>query len=329
MSGPSPDGIALRGLIGTIMIVLVVTAALNIDRLPLIADNDVMHVRFAEAGGLKGGDAVMISGARVGTVREVRIDGDHVVADITLGDRDIALGDRTEARIITITLLGRAAVELEPKGDGRMKAGDSIPIQRTESPYNLTSTLGQLTETSAEIDKKQLAAAMDQATDTFNASSPELGTALEGITALSRVISANDDELISLVDRAKGVAAVLASRDEQIAALLTSGHSLLAELNARQRVVVRLLGSARELATQLRGLMTDTDEVLGPALHELDTVVDVLNKNRKNLRRSITGLQGYATGFGEAVASGPWFDAYVQNLTAPSSLMPILSGVMQ
>lgn len=329
MSGPSPNRIAVRGLTGTVMIALVVIAALNIDRLPLIANNDVMHVEFAEAGGLKSGDAVMISGARVGKVREVGIDGDHVVADIVLTDRNIALGDRTEARIVTITLLGRAAVELEPSGGGRMEAGDSIPVERTESPYNLTSTLNQLTETTAEIEKEQLAAAFDQASEILDASSPELGTALEGVTALSRVISANDDELISLVDRADRVTAVLASRDEQIASLLTSGQSLLAELNARQRVVVRLLGSARGLSTELRGLMTDTDEVLGPALDELDGVVDVLNKNRKNLRRSITGLRGFATGFGEAVASGPWFDAYVQNLTAPSSLMPILSGVMQ
>lgn len=324
---PSPDRLATRGLVGTVILALAVVAALNINRLPLIGNNEVLHVQFAEAGGLRSGDSVMISGAEVGKVRDVSLDGEHVVADVVITDSGVTLGDLTEARIITVTLLGRAAIELEPRGTGSLGGDDSIPVERTSSPYNLTSTLNQLTETTAEIDKAQLAAALDQASATLNASSPDLGPALDGITALSSAISSNDDELRSLVDRADRVTGVLASRDEQIASLLGSGQSLLAELDARQEVVVSLLVSARDLAAQLRLMLEDTDDVLGPALKELDGVVGVLNDNRTNLQESITGLRGYATAFGEALASGPWFDAYIQNLTSPSTLVPILSGV--
>ncbi|XBB66135.1 MCE family protein [Nocardioides sp. WV_118_6] len=324
----SPDRLAVRGLVGTVVLVLAVLAALNINRLPLIGNSDVLHVQFAEAGGLKGGDAVMISGAQVGKVRAVQLDGQHVVADIVLTDGDIVLGDETEARIITITLLGRAAVELEPRGGGELRAGDAIPLERTSSPYNLTSTLNELTETTADIDKAQLAAALDQASTTLNAASPDLGPALDGITALSRAVSSNDDELRSLVAHADNVTGVLASRDQQIASLLGSGRSLLTELDARQEVVVSLLKSAQALSTELRALLKDTDDVLGPALDELDGVVDVLNRNKKDLQDSIYGLRGYATAFGEAISSGPWFDAYIQNLTAPGTLAPILSGVI-
>ncbi len=325
----SPDRLAVRGVIGTLVLVLVVAAAMNINKLPLIGNSDVIKVDFAEAGGLKGGDAVMVSGAQVGKVREVGIDGDHVTADIVLTDDSVKLGDLTEARIITITLLGRAAVELEPRGNGDLAAGDRIPVERTSSPYNLTATLNELTETTAEIDKSQLAAALDQASRTLNASSPDLGPALEGITALSRAVSSNDDDLRSLVARANGVTDVLASRDEQIASLLGSGRSLLSELDARQKVVTNLLADARELSAQLRLLLKDTDDVLGPALDQLDGVVDVLNRNRKNLQASIAGLLGYATGFNEAVSTGPWFDAYIQNLTSPGTLAPIISGALR
>jgi len=329
MSRKSPDRMAVRGVVGTVTLVLVVVAALNINRLPLIGNNDVVHVQFAEAGGLKNGDAVMISGARVGKVRDVHLDGDHVVADIVLTDSDVELGDRTEARIITMTLLGRAAVELEPRGSGELDAGGTIPVDRTSSPYNLTSTLNQLTETSAEIDKEQLAQALEEASSTFSASSVDLGPALEGITALSSAVSANDDELRSLVDRADRVTGVLAGRDQQIASLLGAGRSLLSELDARQDVVIGLLHSARSLSAQLRLMINDTDDVLGPALEELGGVVDVLNENKANLQASITGLRGYVTAFGEAVSSGPWFDAYIQNMTSPGTLAPILSGVTQ
>jgi phospholipid/cholesterol/gamma-HCH transport system substrate-binding protein len=329
MSARNPDRIAIRGVIGTMTLVLVVVAAFNINRLPLIGNSDVLHVEFAEAAGLGSGDAVMISGARVGKVRDVRIDGEHVVADIVITDGDIELGDRTEARIITITLLGRAAVELDPRGSGELEAGETIPVDRTSSPYNLTSTLNQLTETSAEIDKEQLADALEEASATLSASSPDLGPALDGITALSSAVSSNDDELRSLVDRADRVTGVLASRDEQIASMLGAGRSLLTEVHARQDVIISLLHSARELSAQLRLMIRDTDDVLGPALEELDDVVDVLNKNKANLQGTITGLRGYVTAYGEAVSSGPWFDVYLQNLTTPATLAPFLSGVTQ
>lgn len=323
----SADRTALRGLIGTVVLVVVVLAALNINRLPLIGNNEVLQVQFAEAGGLRGGDAVLISGASVGKVRAVQLDGEHVVADVVITDGEVTLGELTEARIISVTLLGRAAIELDPRGNGELGAGDVIPIGRTSSPYNLTATLNELTDTTAEIDKSQLAAALHQASKTLSATSPDLGPALEGITALSSAISSNDDELRSLVDRADRVTGVLAGRDEQIASLLGSGRSLLTELDERQEVVVSLLSSARGLARQLRLMLKDTDDVLGPALRELDGVVDVLNKNKADLQASITGLRGYVTAYGEVVGSGPWFDAYIQNLTSPSTLVPLLSGV--
>jgi len=329
MRSISPDRLAIRGIVGTTALVLVVLAALNINKLPLIGNHDVLHVEFEEAGGLKSGDAVMISGAEVGRVREIHLEGDHVIADIVITDGHVELGDRTEARIVTMTLLGRAAVALEPRGSGELGAGDSIPLERTSSPYNLTSTLNQLTETSQAIDKQQLAEALEQASSTLSASSPDLAPALDGVTALSTAVSANDDELRSLLDRADRVTGVLASRDRQIASLLGAGRSLLSELDARHEVIVDLLHSARGLASQLRLMLRDTDDVLGPALEELDGVIDVLNRNKENLQASITGLRGYATAFGEAVSSGPWFDAYIQNLTSPASMAPIISEVTQ
>lgn len=327
MSRVNPDRVAVRGVVGTLALVLVVLAALNINKLPLIGNNDVIHVQFDEAAGLKSRDPVMISGAQVGQVRDVTLDGEHVVADLVITDGDVELGDRTEARIITMTLLGQAAVELDPRGSGDLAAGDTIPIERTSSPYNLTSTLNQLTDTSAEIDKSRLADALEEASTTLRASSADLGPALRGITELSSAVSGNDDELRSLVDRADRVTAVLADHDRQIASLLGAGRSLLTELDARRGVILDLLHSARRLAAQLRLTMKDTDDVLGPALTELDGVVDVLNDNKDNLQAAITGLRGYVTAYGESVSSGPWFDAYLQNLTSPATMSPILPGI--
>ncbi|HWU22864.1 MAG TPA: MCE family protein [Nocardioides sp.] len=325
----SPGSLAVRGILGTLVIVLVVLASLNLNKLPLIGNNDVIHLEFAEAGGLKAGDVVLVSGAQVGKIRSIRIEGTHVVADAVITDSKLRLGDETTAAIITITLLGRAGVQLVPAGTGDLEAGDTIPVERTSSPYDITSALNELTVKTSAIDKSQLTAALRQLSTTLDTSQSSVGPALRGIVSLSSAISSNDANLRSLLGHANRVTAVLASRNKEITPLLTSGRSLLAELTARQSVVVALLRDGRRLANQLHLVLAENDGRLGPALDELDKVLGVLNRNRKNLQATITGLRGYATAFGEAIGSGPWFDAYVQNLTSPGTLAPIISGVTQ
>lgn len=327
MSTRSPA--AVRGLIGTIGIAVVVVLSLNYNKLPLLGNSDVIHADFAEAGGLKGGDVVMISGAEVGKVRSVHLEGNKVVADLVLTGSAPRLGTSTKARIITITLLGRAAVELVPGGAGALGAGDTIPRDRTTSPYNITSALNDLTTTTQSIDKKQLADALRQSTQTLQGTRDDIGPALQGITAVSSAVADNDEDLRTLLARASRVTQVLASRNDKIDTLLGSGGSLLKELDARQDVVVRLLESVKELSAQLTGVVGENKATIGPALDELNRIVNVLNENKASLQGALTGLNGYATAFGEAVSTGPWFDAYIQNLTAPSSLVPILSGVVR
>lgn len=321
-------GRARRGLVGTVVIVLVVLASLNLNRLPLVGNSDVIHARFAEAGGLRGGDSVMVSGAEVGKVRDVVLEDGVVEADLVLTDADVELGDLTEARIVTTTLLGRAAVELVPAGDGGLEAGDTIPVERTDAPYSITSALNRLTTESGEIDKAALQRAIDQASGVLEGSRDSVGPALRGITDISRAIAANDEQLATLLDRATRVTDVLADRDQEIASLLTAGESLFAELDARQRVIEALLESAQMLADQLQGVLEENTQVIGPALRQLNGIVEVLNRNRKAIQDTLVGLRGYATAFGDAASTGPWFDAYIQNLTDPATLAPILSGIL-
>lgn len=293
-----------------------------------MGNSNIIEVEFAEAGGLKGGDAVMISGAEIGKVREVSLEGDKVIADVVVTNERVQIGDRTRAKIITITLLGRAAVELQPQGSGSLGRGDTIPVDRTDAPFNINNTLDQLTTTTGAIDKDQLASALAETSTTLEGTEDDIGPALEGITKLTSAVERNDDELLSLLNRAGRVSDVLASRNQQIETLLGSGSSLLQQLDSRQKVIDNLLVNVTSLADQLRAVLDENREVFGPAIDELTTVVRQLNDNKEEIQSTIVGVQGYATAFNEAISSGPWFDAYIQNLTSPGTLAPVLSGIL-
>lgn len=318
---------ARRGIIGTLLIAAVVASTLTYRDWPGLRNENLLHFEFAEAGGLNVGDEVIVSGATVGRVSDIRLDGDRVRVTAKLTDEDLSLGEDTRAKIVTVTLLGRAAVRVEPQGSGRLSRGSTVPLARTSSPYDVTSALSELTDEVTGIDKAQLAQALRQVSGTFADTPESLEQALTGITKVSATISDNDESLRSLLDRAGQVTGVLADRDQQIATLLTSGNDLLAELSSRQQVITALLASARSLSEQLTAVARENGRVIPAALREVNQVVQQLNRNKKNLETTITGLRNYATAFGEALSSGPFFDAYIQNLTSPGSIAPVISGV--
>lgn len=318
---------ALRGVLGTLLIIAVVVSTLTYRSWPLLRNTDTLHIQFAEAGGLKQNDAVVVSGATVGKVSGIALDGDKVVVTVKLTDHDLQLGDDTRADIVTVTLLGRAAVRLEPRGRGDLDKGATIPVARTGSPYDVTQALSQLTGETRQIDTGQVAEALRQVSTTFADTPQSLGPALTGIRKVSATLAANDQSLQELLANAKDVTGVLASRDQQIARLLTSGNALLSELDARQEVITGLLSSARALSQQLTAVARENGAVLPATLTEVNRVVDLLNQNKRNLQMTITGLRNYATAFGEAISSGPFFDAYIQNLTSPGTLAPVISGL--
>ncbi|GGO86113.1 mammalian cell entry protein [Nocardioides phosphati] len=318
---------ALRGVLGTLLIVAAVISTLTYRSWPLLRNTDTLRIEFAEAGGLKSNDEVVVSGASVGKVSGIELDGDKVMVTVKLSDHDLKLGDDTRADIVTVTLLGRAAVRLEPRGRGDLARGSTIPVARTGSPYDVTQALSQLTDETRKVDSHQVAEALRQVSATFADTPKSLGPALAGIRKVSTTIAANDTSLQDLLANAKDVTGVLASRDQQISRLLTSGNDLLAELDARQQVITDLLASARALSAQLTAVARENGAVLPPTLIEVNKVVDLLNRNKRNLQMTITGLRNYATAFGEAISSGPFFDAYIQNLTSPGTLAPVISGL--
>lgn len=320
---------AFLGMMGTVGIVLVLLACVNFDKLPLLRNNHVITAEFAEAGGLKGGDEVRVSGAKIGTVTGVRLDHGLVTAKLALNHGVPRLGDRTRAAIVTVTLLGRMAVQLTPEGTGDMKAGDVIPLSRSSAPYDLNSDLKGLTDKATNIDKQSLSGALDQVTAAFANTPGDINQALTGVEKLSRSVGDNDNALESLLARAKDVTGTLAAHNTELTDLLTTGSSLLTQLDARQQVIVSLLHSAHSLADQLRAVIKENGKLVTPALTELNKVIDLLNENQSNVQKTITGLRNYAIAFNEAIATGPFFDAYIQNLTAPGSLVPVLSGALQ
>jgi phospholipid/cholesterol/gamma-HCH transport system substrate-binding protein len=318
-------------IVGTVVILLLLTFAFKFNAIQSHFTERGYSADFTETGGLKGGEQVRINGLPVGKVGSVTLRPGHVRVSFKV-QKGISLGDTTRATISTATVLGTKVIELSPSGSGHLKGGAEIPLARTTSPYDITDALQQLTTESSQLNTKQLAASFTTLSKAFGTSAPEVAQTLSGVSRLSETIASRDSALQTLLANTKGVTQILADRKRQFVTLFADGNQLLEQLYAQRDAYQSLLQNVTYVVSQLQGLVNDNQATLKPALAQLDSVVDILNSHSSDIVAGINGLKRYATGLGEAVGGGPFFYAFVQNLTATNLLTvdqkTLISGVL-
>ncbi|WP_028654815.1 MCE family protein [Nocardioides sp. J54] len=295
------------------VLVLMLVAAMRAQDLPLIGGGDTYYASFEEAGGLKVKDEVRIAGVRVGQVTSVELDGNSVKVGFQV-KTDQELGEDTRADIKVKTILGSMFLSLYPAGTGELAEGATIPTERTTSPYDVVEAFTGLAETSADIDTDQLANALTTLADLTRNTPEEFRAALDGVSALSKVIASRDEEINSLLKNLDRVSTVLDARDEEIVALMDDADTLFKALLQRKAQVHRLLVSTSTLSKTLTGLIRKSRADLKPALDQLDSVLQVIKKNEDNLETAIKTMAPFYRVFASTLGNGPWFDNYIFNL---------------
>jgi len=309
------------GLIFLVWVAAMVLAAFNVEAIANLQGRKY-HAIVAEAGGLKGGDAVRVNGVKVGRVTDVRLADKGVEVSFTVTNDDVEIRDQSSASIKVATVLGDKELALTSAGEDELSAGSTIPLERTHAPYDVSAALSDLTTEVGELDTREVAKALDVVSTTLDGSPNELGFALRGVERLSRTLNARDQEILELASHARVFSTVLSDRSVQMKRLVEDGNLLFAELELRQQAIGDLLRNIRPFAQQLSGLVRDNEAQFGPALDRLNRVIRVLRQNRGNLDDALNSLSDYATGLGEAVGSGRFFTATIENLL-PGNLVPL------
>jgi phospholipid/cholesterol/gamma-HCH transport system substrate-binding protein len=311
------------GVVGILVVVALVIAVFSYNKIPFINGKSDYAAYFAEAGGIKSGSDVRVSGLSVGRVSGVKLDGTKVLVTFTVDD-DVSLGDRTEASIKTETVLGTKMLEITPRGDGRLTG--TIPIERTHSPYDLPTALGDLTSTISALDTTKLSSALTTLAHTFKDTPPDLKVALEGVAQFSNTLDNRDAKLRNLLANANKVTAVLAKRSDQIASLVVNANALLAELLTQRNSVDALMTNLTAAARQISAVINDNRTQLKPALDKLNGVLGILDNRKQELQRTLYLLRRYAMSFGEVLGSGPFFKASLVNLAPGQFVQPFIDA---
>jgi phospholipid/cholesterol/gamma-HCH transport system substrate-binding protein len=304
------------GVISLVTLLLLGAAAFNLQKFPGFK-GEHFHAQLTDASGLHKGNMVQVAGVKVGRVNGIRISSDHVTVDFDV--KDATLGRKSRAGVQVLNLLGEKYLEITPKGSGAMQAGDTIPVARTDTSYDIVSTLGELTSRTEDIDTARLSKALSTMGDTLNAASPHIQSTFTGLSRISQAIASRDEGIEQLLARAERVTKLLAARKGDLVKLMKEGDLVFQELIARRDAIHSLLVNARKLAVTLRGVATDNQGQIKSALAETHTALKFLQARKKQLDDTMKNLGPYASILINIVGSGPWFDAYVPNLLGIAS----------
>jgi phospholipid/cholesterol/gamma-HCH transport system substrate-binding protein len=294
-----------------VVLLVVGAAAFNLQKFPGFKGTDY-HVQLADASGLHKGNMVQIAGVRVGRVNALHIQEDHVTVDFDVKDAEI--GQKTQASVQVLNLLGEKYLEITPKGSGQMQAGDTIPKSRTNGSYDIVATLSELTTRTEDINVPRLSQSLTTLGDTLNAASPHIRSTFTGLSRVSQAIASRDEAIGQLLQRADRVTKLLAQRRGDLVTLMREGDLVFKELMLRRDAIHSLLVNANRLAVELRGLATDNQAQIGDALKQLDTALRYLRSRETKIDTVLKRLDPYASILINIIGTGPWFDAFVPNL---------------
>jgi phospholipid/cholesterol/gamma-HCH transport system substrate-binding protein len=313
-------------VIGTLSLVALgglVLAALNFQKLPFLNQAKDYSAYFADAGGLRGGAGVEVSGYPVGKVSSIELDGPGVLVKFKISN-NIHLGDRTEAAIKTKSLLGSKILNVTPRGEGQLTG--TIPMDRTTSPYQLPDALGDLATTISGLNTDQLSGSLATLAQTFSNTPPDLRNAVQGVARFAKTLNDRDAQLRSLLDNAAKATGVLAKRTDQVVSLVKDTNALLAQLRTQSGALDQIWSNISAVSRQLKGFIAENHEQLRPALDKLNGVLAIVDNRKERVQQAIKGLNTYAMSLGESLSSGPFFKAYVVNLFPGQFVQPFVDA---
>ena len=311
------------GAVGVALTAAVVLSALQYHRLPFLNGGKEYSAYFSEASGLLEGVGVQVSGFKVGKVSSIDLDGNRVVVTFQV-DKDIRLGDRSEAAIKTKSVLGSKVLEITPRGNGQLS--EPIPIERTRPAYQLPDALGDLAKTVSGLNTDELNQSLSTLAETFRGTPPNLQIAVQGVSRFSQTLNERDEQLRDLLANANKATAVLAQRSDQVVSLVHDTNSLLEQLRSESAALDQLGHNVSAVSQQLSGLITENRATLRPMLDKVNGVLTIIDNRKERVQKTVKLLNAYAMSLGESLSSGPFFNAYLANLLPGQFVQPFVDA---
>jgi len=161
---------------------------------------------------------------------------------------------------------------------------------------------------------------------TFQDTPPDLKAAVDGVARFSQTLDTRDQQLRNLLANANKAPPCFLSALIRWPGSSPIPNALLAQLPDSKRCVGPGFGQPvglRQAAIRLHPRQPGT---AASRLDKLNGVLTIVDDRKERIQQAIKSLNAYAMSLGEAVASGPFFKAYLANLLPGQFVQPFVDS---
>lgn len=326
-------------LFAAVSIVLTLWIAAELSGFDRSGPRNDHQATFADATGVRTGDAVRVSGVPVGEVTGIEVDAGRAIVRFAV-DEDIPLPVDSEVAVRSKNMIGLRELIVAPgSSDQLLEDGDEM--EQTSSAVDLgalINELGPLLETASPAQVNELVSSLNQTLsgnrETIANLTGDFAVVLDSMASRAGTIDQLLRDYATLSDE-------VADRDQQIQRLLDNLLLLTETFDASEGVLQAALRELPVFTDELDSLLDANATVLDGLVRDLTELMSHVGANAATIGAALEGIPGSASslfdvaGRGEALTAnfacmalsgppcphppfdGPSLEAVLQELLGP------------
>lgn len=297
----------LVGAASMLLVLILFLASVSLPRLWYQLRTDVYSAEFANAGGLRAGDPVLVAGVPTGRVDSMSLSGGLAVVEFRL-DRGQSLGEASTATVGLKSILGNRTLEVTPAGGGDLGPDRRIGVARTTSPYMLDDIGGAVTDLAEGVDTAAVSELIDSMDQILPQDAEATGRTVDDVSAALGLLAREDERMNRVVTTTRELTGVLVSQETSIRSLTDHAHVVVTVLTQRREALSALVTSLEELAERVGVLLGEESEDVDRLVANMRSISQTYERNIEVMDDVLTRMPPGLRAVTDATGNGPWTD---------------------
>ncbi|ROO88234.1 phospholipid/cholesterol/gamma-HCH transport system substrate-binding protein [Actinocorallia herbida] len=304
------------GLVSLLAVGTAIAVTFAVGTMGLLKKQYSMSGIFADTGGLRDGNNVLVAGVLVGEITGVEPDfrAGHVLVTWKV-DSGVDLGPETRAEIRMTNILGGRYLRLTgpvsdfgPYLEDKDEDARRIPIERTQIPTTVNDVLQVGTETLKELDAETFGKVLDEIGGLPKKTRTELADALGNLADIAEELEGDDVKIGELLDNSQQIIGTVREKEHTLSNLVDNVMTLISTLRQRRTQLTLLLGSGSDTVKSLDTLIEGQQKDLISVIGDLNKTTGAIDPRMKDLNTALAWAGPALTAFSNSGNTGNWVD---------------------
>ncbi|MBV9314815.1 MAG: MCE family protein [Pseudonocardia sp.] len=229
-----------------------------------------VHLPLGDASGLFARSEVTFRGVDVGSVGQLRLNRNGVVADLTIDGSAPKIPVDLQAVVASRSAVGERYVDLRPNSDAGpfLTDGSTIPANRVSVPLPVENVLLNLDKLVATVPLDDLRTVVAELGKAFNGLAPALRLLLDSTSSLTDTATENLPRTLRLIRDARTVLQTQNDLADPIKSFSFNLKLVSEQLKRSDPDIRRLLRTGPDAARQISGLLEESGGGLSDTIRE-------------------------------------------------------------